>query len=53
MLAPKVPIFWIIIGGELMNVKIIKVDAKQIEHRGINKFWKNTDVCIVNGSTRK
>ena len=53
MLAPKVPIFWIIIGGESMNVKIIKVDAKHIEHTGITTFSKNTAVCTVNGSTRK
>ena len=53
MFAPKVPIFWIKTEGELANVKIIKVEEKQIEHKGINKFWKNIDVCNARGSTGK
>ena len=53
MFAPKVPIFWNNAEGELTSVRTIKVEAKQIEHKGINIFWKNIDLLINKGSDKK
>ena len=38
MLAPFLLIFFRIFEEEFTKVKTIKIDEKQIEHNGINKF---------------
>ena len=53
MFAPKAPI--ILTKFELiwLYVKIIRIDEKQIQHKGRKMFWAKVDSKISKGSVKK
>ena len=53
MFAPKVPIFLTKFEEVWVYVKIIKIDEKQIQHKGRKRFWAKIDLEISKGSVKK
>ena len=53
MFAPKVPIFLTKLEGVWAYVKMIRIDEKQIQHKGRKRFWAKVDLEISKGSVKK
>ena len=53
MFAPKVPTFLTKLEEIWGYVRAIRIDEKQIQHKGRKRFWTKIDLEISKGSFKK